>query len=122
MEEAQRAANEYGLPRDRYDSFRSQLLRKRDLFAQQLAKANEQLDLLKRIPIDKQFKKVEFGALVITNNQKLFVSVGIGKFQVEDHDYFAISPGVPIYKTMEGKGAGEEFSLNSNKFKIFEIL
>ncbi|MEZ5197693.1 MAG: hypothetical protein R2764_15280 [Bacteroidales bacterium] len=122
MEEAQRAANDYGLPKDRYDSFRSQLLRKRDMFAQQLARANEQLDLLRRIPIDKDFQKVEFGALVITNKQRLLISIGIGKLQVDGEDYFAISPGVPIYKAMEGKQEGEELALNNNVFEILKIL
>lgn len=122
MVDAQKSANEYGLPRDRYDSFRSQLLRKRDMFAQQLAKANVQLDLLKRIPVDKTLLKIEFGALVITDKQRLFVSIGIGKFKLEDEDYFAISPGVPIYKAMEGKRAGEELTVNSNKVKILEVL
>lgn len=122
MEEAQNAANEYGLPRDRYDSFRSQLLRKRDMFAQQMAKATEQLDLLKRIPVDKPCNKVEFGAIVITYKQRLFVSTAVGKLQVGNEEYFAISPIVPIFKAMEGKRAGESFTLNGNTIKILEVL
>lgn len=121
VNEAQNAANEYGLPRDRYDAFRTQLLRKKDMFAQQLAKANEQLDILLRIDPEKEFSKVEFGAVIITNKQKLFISIGLGKVKVDDDVFFAISPAVPIYKTMDGKKVGEEFSFNNNIFKIEKI-
>lgn len=121
VEEGQKAANEYGLPKDRYDSFRTQLLRKRDLFAQQLAKANEQLDVLERINPEKECSKVEFSAVVITNKQKLFISIGLGKVQVDDDVFYAISPAVPIFKVMAGKKAGEEFTFNNITYKIEKI-
>ncbi len=121
MEEGQKAANEYGLPKDRYDSFRAQLLRKRDMFAQQLAKATEQLDVLMRIDSKKEYEKAEFGAVIMTNKQNLFISIGLGKVQVDESVYYAISPAVPIYKVMEGKKVGEEFSFNNITYKILEI-
>lgn len=121
VDEAQKAANEYGFPKDRYDSFRTQLLRKRDMFAQQLARASEQMDLLKRIDPEKEYSKVEFGALVITDKQKMFISIGLGKVQVDDDTFYAISPAVPIYKAMEGKKEGEEFTFNNITGKIEKI-
>jgi len=121
MEEGQKAANEYGLPKDRYDSFRTQLLRKRDMFAKQLAKANEQLDILIQIDTTKKYSKVEFGAVIVTNKQNLFISIGLGKIPVDNNDFYAISPAVPIYKVMEGKREGEEFAFNNVAFKIEKI-
>lgn len=121
VEEAQNAANDYGLPKDRYDSFRTQLLRKRDMFAQQLAKANQQLDLLNQINPEKEYATVEFGAVIVTNRQNLFISIGLGKVQVDDQTYFAISPAVPIYRAMEGKKVGEGFSFNNTTYKIQEL-
>jgi len=122
IDEAQKAANDYGLPKDRYDSFRTQLLRKRDMFTQQLAKANEQLDLLNRIDLKKECSQVEFGAIVITDKQKLFISIGLGKVEMDDQLFYAISPFVPIFKAMIGKRKGEEFQFNSNKFIIQDIF
>lgn len=119
--ETQKSANEYGLPKDRYDSFRSQLLRKRDMFAQQLAKNNEQLSLLEKIDADKKLPRVEFGALVITENQKLFISISLGKMSIDGEEYYAISAAVPVYKAMEHKKAGEEFIFNGKKNKIISI-
>jgi hypothetical protein len=121
MEEAQKAANEYGPPKDRYDSFRTQLLRKRDMFAQQLTKANEQMDILNRIDPEKVLDKVEFGSVVITDKQKMFISIGLGKLHIDDLEFYAISPFVPIFNAMRDKKKGEEFVFNSNKFIIKDI-
>jgi len=122
MEEAQHAANEYGPPKDRYDSFRTQLLRKRDMYAQQLASTTEQINLLDRINPEMVSGKVEFGAVVITETQKIFVSTGLGRIQIDGDTFFAISPAVPIYKAMEGKKTGDTFSFNNNTIKILDVF
>ena len=107
MEDAQKSANDYGTPKDRYDSFRAQQLRKKDMFAQQFYKANELLDTLYKIDENKTCEKVEFGAVVITSQQKIVVTIGLGRFEIEKEEYFAVSPIVPIYRAMEGKRTGE---------------
>jgi len=122
IDDAQKMANEYGAPKDRYDSFRTKMMRQRDMFAQQQAKANTVLNTLQQIPLDRKFDKVEFGALVITNKQKLFISAGIGKIELSGQLFFAISPVVPIYKALEGKRKGDEVFFNGMKIVIEEIL
>ena len=121
IEDAQKSANEYGAPKDRYDSFRMQLLRKKDMFGQQLAKVNEQADVLERISIDQELKKVEFGALVFTKKQKIFVSIGLGRIELDNDVYFAISPNVPIYKAMEGLKVGDDFKFRDEVIRIESI-
>jgi len=121
MEEAQQSANDYGQPKDRYDSYRTQLLRKRDMFGQQLSKIMEQRTLLERLNPDKTFSAVEFGALVITDKQKIFISVGIGRFDFEGEEYFVISPVVPFCKAMEGKQKGDAFEFRGQKYVIKDI-
>jgi len=121
IDDCQKTANDYGLPKDRYDSFRAQLLRKRDMFSQKLVKNNEQLALLDRIDISKNKTKVEMGALVVTENQKLYISISLGKIELDEELYFAISPAVPVYKVMDGKKVGEVFEFNGQKNTILEI-
>jgi hypothetical protein len=91
------------------------------MFAQQLTKNNEQLALLDRIDFTKKRAKVEVGALVVTENQKLFICIGLGKIILDNDTYFAISPAVPIYKAIDGKKEGEVFEFNGQKNKILEI-
>lgn len=121
VEDAQKTANDYGLPKDRYDAFRAQLLRKRDMFSQQLLKNNEQLELLNRIDFEKKPSIVKIGALVITENQNLLISIGLGKIEVDGEAYYAISPAVPFYKAIDGKKVGDSFEFNGRKNKILEI-
>lgn len=122
MDEAQRMSNEYGQPKDRYDAFKTKLLRQKDMFAQQQAKAILVLNTIKRISLKKELNKVEFGAVVVTNKQNLFVAAGLGKIELNGNVYFAISPQVPIFVALAGKKAGDEVVFNSNKFIISDIF
>ncbi|MDP4267932.1 MAG: hypothetical protein Q8880_10925 [Bacteroidota bacterium] len=122
MIEAQQAANEYGLPKDRYDSFRTQQLSKKDMFAKQLSKYIEEIKLLQRIDPEKVNESVVFGSIVVTEENRFFVSVSIGKINVDGNMYFAISPAVPIFQVMAGKKMGDSFSFNGKSQKIKEAF
>lgn len=121
MEDAQQSANDYGQPKDRYDSYRTQLLRKRDMFGQQLHKILEQRNTLEKVDPEGVCDTVEFGSLVVTNKQTILISVGLGKFSYKDADYFVISPAVPFFKAMEGKRAGDTFEFRGQQFNILQI-
>lgn len=122
INEAQRNANDYGQPKDRYDAFRTKLMRQIELYAKQLDKAKIVLNTLHKIPIDKKFTSVEFGAIVITNKQRLFVSAGLGKIKIEGKAFYAISAQVPIFQALRGKQKGEEVGFNGNKLIIKDVF
>lgn len=121
MADAQRAANEYGQPRDRYDSFRAQVLSRRDMYARQYDEARKLLESLKRINPDLVCQKVEVGAVVQTNEQILFVSVGIGKMNAEGIDFVAISPQVPVFDAIKGLKAGDKYRFRGVDFEVIEV-
>ena len=122
VDETLRLSNEYGAPKDRYDPYRTKLMNQNNLFAQQLQQANTRLVTLQKISVDKEITTVEFGAVVITNKQKLFVSVGMGKIMLDGETYYAISPKVPIFDAMRGKKAGDTFTFNGQTFEIKEVF
>jgi hypothetical protein len=122
INEAQQSANEYGPPKDRYDSYRMQLLRKKDMLGQQLQKINAEFIGLKKMNTRKEIDKVSFGAVVITDDQKLFISIGLGKFEFGKETYFAISPNVPLYEAMKGLSKGEEFTFMGKRRKIIDVF
>jgi len=119
--EAQKQANDYGQPKDRYDAFRTKLMRQIELYAKQLDKANIVINTLQKIDIEKELKKVEFGALIITNKQKLFVSAGLGKVNLDGEIYYAISPQVPIFVALKEKRKGDKVIFNGMKLIISDI-
>ena len=122
MKDAQESANDYGMPKDRYDSYRMQILRKRDMYGQQLEKALEEIDILKKIDISKENKEVSFGSVVITDEQKLFISISIGKIDVEGETYYAVSVKVPFYEVIKGKKQGDTFEFRGKQNKVLEVF
>jgi hypothetical protein len=122
MEEVADSAEEYGLPKDLYDSYRNQMMSKKDMFAQQLIKINEQMDILRRIDMHRHYHQVRFGAVVITETQRLFVAAGIGKVVVDGLEYFVISAMVPFYNAIDGKKEGDTYEFRGKKEKILEVF
>jgi len=122
MNEVQEDANEAEQEHDVFDGSRSELLRKRDIYAEQLQKAVDEIQILKKVTLEKLSGQVEFGAVVITNKQKMFIALGLGKVKMDGETYYVISKDVPIYKAMEGLKKGDEFEFNNMKFSIKDLF
>ncbi|MBP5677581.1 MAG: hypothetical protein J6W88_03690 [Bacteroidales bacterium] len=122
MDSAQQQSNDYGANVDRYDSYRTKMMRSRDMYAKQYSNALAGIralqDLLKLAPFD----TVEHGAVVITDRQKLFLSIGAGKFMVGHDVYFAISAQTPIYLAVKGSKVGDSFIINGQSQTVKEIF
>ena len=122
MDSAQQQSNDYGANVDRYDSYRTKMLRSRDMYAKQYSNALAGIrclqDLLKLPPFD----TVEHGAVVITDRQKFFLSIGAGKFMVGHDVYFAISAQTPIYLAVKGRQVSDTFIINGQSQTIKEIF
>ncbi len=121
MDEAQQSANDYGAPRDRYDSFRAQLMRKRDMLAQQLAVVQEELRHIRQVKSNSLQTEIGPGTLVVLDKQTLFILVGIGKITVDDQVVYVVSPVVPLVAAMKNLKKGNSFTFNGNTFTIQEI-
>ncbi|MBK7029443.1 MAG: hypothetical protein IPH45_09595 [Bacteroidales bacterium] len=121
MNDAQQQANEYGAPRDRYDAFRAQLMRKRDMMAQQLDTELNELKVLEKIDPNKRIEIVGFGALVFSQDQNYFVAISSGKIEIESQLFYAISAKVPIYQALQGKKRGESCEFRGKSIQILDI-
>jgi hypothetical protein len=122
MSEAQQSANEYGNPEDWFDTYKSDLLNKRDMLSQQLTKVMDEIKVIERIDVTKELENVSFGSVVITDDQKLFISVGIGKVELDKDVYYAISPSVPIFNAIRNLKKGDVFDFRGKKIKICEVF
>jgi len=122
MDEAQHALNDYGPNKDRYDSFRDQLISRRDMFTLQYSKAVTEFSVMEKINPKIINKIAEFGSVVVTDSCRFFISISAGKIEVDGNLYYAISPGVPLFKVMEGKKKGDAFEFNGKKQVIKELF
>ena len=122
MDSAQQQSNDYGANVDRYDSYRTKMMRSRDMYARQYSNAQTGVrylqDLLKLAPFD----VVEHGACVVTDRQRFLLSIGAGKFSVGNEVWFAISAQTPIYAALKGKRVGDSLVFNGQSQTIKEIF
>ena len=122
MDSAQQQSNDYGANVDRYDSYRTKMMRSRDMYARQYSNAQTGVrylqDLLKLPPFD----TVEHGACVVTDRQAFLLSIGAGKFMVGNRVWFAISAQTPIYAALKGKKVGDTLVFNGQSQTIRDIF
>lgn len=122
MVEAYQNAKEYGTPEDWLDTYKMDMLNKRDAYGVQLQKIQEEIKILEDIDPAKIFNEVAYGSVVITNTQKLVVAVGLGKIMIDNETYYAISPSVPIFVAIKGLKAGDIFEFRGVKNKILDVF
>lgn len=122
VREAEQSANEYGQPRDRYDSYRAQLSNKRDMLAQQLRKVQDEIALLDRIDLNRECDAAGFGSVVITSLQQVFISIGIGKVKLDTGEvFYAISAAVPFAMAVHGMKKGDTFGFKGLRHQIIDV-
>ena len=122
MDSAQQQSNEYGANVDRYDSYRTKMLRSRDMYAKQYSNALAGIRCLQDLQKLPPFDTVEHGACVVTDRQQFFLSIGAGKFMVGKEVWFAISAQTPIYLAVKGHKVGDTFVINGQLQTIKEIF
>jgi hypothetical protein len=122
MDSAQQQSNDYGANVDRYDSYRTKMMRSRDMYARQYSNALAGIRCLQDLQKLPPFDTVEHGACVVTDRQKFFLSIGAGKFSVGNEVWFAISAQTPIYMAVKGHMVGDTFVINGQSQTIKEIF
>ena len=122
MDSAQQQSNDYGANVDRYDSYRTKMMRNRDMYARQYSNALAGIRTLQDLQRKPPFDTVEHGACVVTDRQRFFLSIGAGKFQVSHDVWFAISAQTPIYMAVKGLRVGDTFVINGQSQTVKEIF
>ncbi len=122
MTEAQQSANEYGNPEDWFDTYKNDLLTKRDMLGKQLTKVLDEIQVLANLDSEKEITKVSFGSVVITKDLNMFVSIGLGKVEVNKQTYFVISPSVPVFAAMRDCKKGDTYEFRGTKVKILDVF
>ena len=124
MVEAQESANdnEDDTEEKLFSGYREEMQNKRDMFARQLDQAIDDQALLQKVNVQEEHPVAEFGSVIVTEAQKLFVSISLGQIKVGNDAYFAISPSAPIYKALVGKKIGETFEFREKKTKVLDVF
>ncbi|MBR1850252.1 MAG: hypothetical protein IJ789_02645 [Bacteroidales bacterium] len=122
MDSAQQQSNDYGANVDRYDSYRTKMMRARDMYAQQLSNANAGLRVLDELLTMAPHTVTDHGAIVVTNRGRYFMAIGMGKFAVRGETYYAISAQTPVYAALRGHKVGDEVFIGGSMQTITDIF
>lgn len=106
---------------DKYETSREMITQERHKFESLKALLQQQRSFLTGIDVEKPYDKVEFGALVHTDNATYFISTALGKMVVGNQVVFAVSANSPIAQSMLGKGVGSAVQFNDQSFVVQSI-
>lgn len=124
MNHAQQSANEEtkSSAGDKYETGRAMSQSERDRSAKLLSEAKRTQNLLRGIDYKSLNKTVKSGCVVLTSTNNYFISAAIGKVEVLNVTYFAISPISPIAQKMLSQKKGFLFDFNATKSEIFDVF
>lgn len=92
---------------------------------ERLAKQLENLINLKtavvKLDASENSTEVSLGSYVVTNQGDFYISVGLGKLQAKDNQFFAIAINSPVGQQLKGKKENESFVFSGIENKILAI-
>lgn len=106
---------------DKYETGRAMAQIELDKLQQQL---QHQINLraeVAKIQPDLLNESISFGSLVSTNTGLYFLSVGLGKLQLNDQEIYVISLASPVGKALKGAKAGDSIPYNGQNIQILSI-
>ena len=106
---------------DKYETGRAMMQIELENNKIQLSKALDLKKELSRIDIKKDYTRTEPGSLVITNQGNYFISVGLGKIEANNQDYYSISLASPIGKLLHNREIGDSVKFQGREFTITDI-
>lgn len=123
MNAAQQAANKESKSTagDKHDTARAMMHLEKEKAAKQMAEALKLKQVLDGISPDQQLDKVQLGSLVTASNGLFYLSVGVGKIEVEGKVCFVLSPAAPVGQLLMNKVVGDQVQFNGKAIEILAI-
>jgi transcription elongation GreA/GreB family factor len=107
---------------DKHETSRAMAQLEQEKLEAQLQEALQMQDDLQRIANAALTDKVHSGSAVVTSQGNFFLAVAIGRLQVGDETWFAISTTSPLGTVLVNRQSGETVSVNGRSFTILSIF
>lgn len=107
---------------DKFETGREMMQVEMDKNEVQLNNAIGLSQQLSQIDLEEKSDKVKFGTLVICNQGNYFISIGVGKIEIDNGVYYAISLASPIGKLLYDKKVGDKVEFRGREFVIENIF
>jgi len=115
------ASNDKGSSEDD-DSGHGKLLNDLEKNMTYLNDAKKTKEYLSTIKTNVESKDAMLGSIVKTNVMDFYISTSIGKIELDDAVFYAISVNSPIGQLLINKPVNTSFEFNQNKYVITEII
>lgn len=124
LNDSQESANSEtkGSAGDKHETGRAMMHLENEMNAKQLAERLKLAEVLQRIDPDEKHYRVQLGSLVICSNGNYFISVAIGKTELEGVNYLLISAASPIGALLMDKKKGDNFTFNGKSIMIESVV
>ncbi len=106
---------------DKHETSRAKIQTEINNYSRQLDLAYKKLHLIEQVDNSKKHNIATQGSLITTDKGVFFISIGIGKLEIESNNYFIISLLSPIGSAMKGLSKNETFSFRGIKYSIKNI-
>ena len=107
---------------DKHDTGKAMMQIEVEQFSKQLSEAQKLKEELSRVNISKTNSTVMLGSLVETNKGIYFISIGIGKIEIDKRGYFAVSISSPFAQAIKGLKVGDRGKINGSEIEILNLL
>lgn len=107
---------------DKYETGRAMVQFELEKNMEQLNKAIQLKNELAQIDLYGKFSATGFGCIVKTTHDNYFISIGLGKINIGQEIYYAISSASPIGIILNKKNTGDEVNILGKKIIITEIV
>lgn len=106
---------------DKHETARAMMQLEQEKLGNQLKELLEQKTELEKIDISNSHTYVAKGSLIQTDKGYFFLSIGLGKINVEGKIVFSISPRSPFGIKLLGKKGTDVVEMNGVKYKIEKL-
>lgn len=124
MVSAQEAANEEGKSSvgDKYEVSRAMGQIDTEMNARQLEEANKDIVHLQSVDVNQVYGHVRDGAVVVTDTQTFFISIGLGIQKVNGKEIVFISLTSPLGRAFDGQRKLDKVKFNTKVYQVREIF
>jgi len=106
---------------DKQHTGRAMLQIEREATGKQLREIEKVMLQLDKVTISDVSETIRLGSIIETNQANFFISISVGKLQVDDIIYLGIAPAAPIGRCLLGKVKNDQFNFNGVIYKIIKI-
>jgi len=107
---------------DKHHTGRAMLQIEREQVGKQLKEIEKVNNQLQKVDISSTSEVIRLGSIAQTNQASFFISISVGKLEINKTVYLGLAPNSPIGLCLLGKKEGEQFNFNGIVYKIIDVL